>query len=517
MEIYLLNAMNFKTLIPILLLFISLTKVNAQIEKIGIKSFLDNSISKKEYAIDFLEKSLLNNSYNHSLILNKAVRFKMYLDAQEFSSNLYSKNCNLNSSQIAITNVRIKNTFQQGVENANYLFKVAEQKEPSFAKEYDKIFNEQTEMIGSFLKYSDLDCNSVLADLQMRNQGIFTDEKLGNNVLSFNYILNPVEEIMDNHTQEFSSINNASDEDFFFTIDLPRSWSSKAKKDFSNVSTVGFYEPYEKFLDASITASILSKQFISKEEMKSQNISDNDIVDFIFEDDETLITILKIFNSKISNNKIKCTLYNNGKSKMIFYNSYTDLGKATKNEILEGQVIEYFGAINIKNGKVININGGALKSNGFNSYDYYSKLFFKVITSIKFKDIKKNTLYLTEEQNMKFIQLNFSGLNYKFMLDTGASNVVINKNVLSDLLSNGVVSKENYIGDSLAEIADGSMIACQNWLVPELKIGNQIIKNLTVSVTDSENSMLLFGMDGLKKLNVLKLNLTENEIILNRE
>ena len=251
--------------------------------------------------------------------------------------------------------------------------------------------------------------------------------------------------------------------------------------------------------------------------MKSQNISDNDIVDFIFEDDETLITILKIFNSKISNNKIKCTLYNNGKSKMIFYNSYTDLGKATKNEILEGQVIEYFGAINIKNGKVININGGALKSNGFNSYDYYSKLFFKVITSIKFKDIKKNTLYLTEEQNMKFIQLNFSGLNYKFMLDTGASNVVINKNVLSDLLSNGVVSKENYIGDSLAEIADGSMIACQNWLVPELKIGNQIIKNLTVSVTDSENSMLLFGMDGLKKLNVLKLNLTENEIILNRE
>ena len=246
MVIYLLNAMNFKTLIPILLLFISLTKVNAQIEKIGIKSFLDNSISKKEYAIDFLEKSLLNNSYNHSLILNKAVRFKMYLDAQEFSSNLYSKNCNLNSSQIAITNVRIKNTFQQGVENANYLFKIAEQKEPSFAKEYDKMFNEQTEMIGSFLKYSDLDCNSVLADLQMRNQGIFTDEKLGNNVLSFNYILNPVEEIMDNHTQEFSSINNASDEDFFFTIDLPRSWSSKAKKDFSNVSTVVFYEPYEK-------------------------------------------------------------------------------------------------------------------------------------------------------------------------------------------------------------------------------------------------------------------------------
>lgn len=510
--------MNLKALILILIIsFICVNEANSQIEKVGIKTFLDKSISKKEYSIDSFEKAISTNSYNHSLLLNKAVRFKMYIDAQEFSSNLYAKNCKVNSSQIGITNALIKNTFQQGLQNANYLFKVAEQKESTFTNEYEKIFNQQTEMIGSYLKYTDSDCNSVLADLQMRNKGIFTDDKLGNNVLSFNYIRNPVEEILDNHTQEFSSLNNASDEDFFFTIDLPKSWTSKAKKDFSNISTVGFYEPYEKFLDASITASILSKQFITKEEMKIQNISDNDIVDFIYEDDETLVSILKIFNSKISNNKINCTLYNNGKNKMIFYNSYTDLGKATNNEILDGQVIEYFGSLFIKNGKVVNINGGALKTNGFNSYDYYSKLFFKTITSIKFKDIKKNTLYLTEEQNMKFIELSFNGLNYKFMLDTGASNVVINKTVLSDLLTNGIINKENYIGDSVAEIADGSMIACQNWLVPEFKIGNQTLKNLTVSVTDSENSMLLFGMDGLNKLNVLKLNLNDNEIILNRE
>lgn len=45
---------------------------------------------------------------------------------------------------------------------------------------------------------------------------------------------------------------------------------------------------------------------------------------------------------------------------------------------------------------------------------------------------------------MKFIKLSFGGLNYKFVLDTGVSGVVINKSVLSDLLSNGIITKENY-------------------------------------------------------------------------
>lgn len=509
--------MSVKILISISLVFISVIKVNAQIEKTGTKLFLDKSISKKEYSIDFLEKSISNNSYYHNLLLNKGLRFKMYLDAQEFSSNLYVNNCKINSTQIGITNLRINSTLKQGLKNANYLFEVAKQKDPAFASKYTKIFDEQTKKISSLFKYSDLDCSSFSTILQKRNQGIYIDEKLGGNVLSFNYILNPVNEILDNHIQVFSSINNASDEDFLFTINLPKSWSSRAPNDFSRPSTVGFFEPNEKFLNAGISISIMSKQNITKEEMKSQNISDNDIVDFIYEDEETLTNMLKFYNPNTANNKINCTLFNHGKNKMILYNLSADLREETKNEMFNGQTLEYFGAIIIKNGKLIYINCAAGKTKDFNSYSYYSKLFYKVLTSIKFKDVKKNTLYLTEEQNMKFIQLNFSGLNYKFMLDTGASNVVINKSVLSDFLSSGIIKNENYIGDSIAEIADGSMVSCQNWLIPELNIGNQIIRNLIVFVTDSENSMLLFGMDGLNRLNVHKLNLNDNEIILNSE
>ena len=83
------------------LLFIS--QLPAQIQKVGIKHFLDNTISHRDYNISILENTI-KNSHEKSLLLNKAVRFKMYIDAQEYASNIYSKNCNSNSSQIGITN-----------------------------------------------------------------------------------------------------------------------------------------------------------------------------------------------------------------------------------------------------------------------------------------------------------------------------------------------------------------------------------------------------------------------------
>ncbi len=491
--------------------------INTSIEKIGIKLFLDQAIPQKKYTIDFLEKSISGNNYYHSLLLNRAVRFKVFMDMQEYLTKLYSYNCKNYSYEIKLNNLGLKNKFEQGFKNSIYLLEIAKKKEPNFDEKVTRKFNTQKEEIGSFLNFSDPYCNAFLKEIEMRSKGIFNGNNLKENVLSFNYLLDPVKEITNGHVQKFSSIDNASNEGFFFTIDLPISWSIKAQKDFSNPTTVGFFEAYQRFYNASVSISILPEQFVSKEEMKSQNISDSDLIEFIYEDEGVLLDIIRIFNSKMSNNKIKYFLCNTGTKRMILYTSFADMGEVSGNEILSGKIIEYMGSINVKNGKVINVFCSSLKTDEFNSYAYYSKLFFKVITSIKFKNLKKNTIYLTEEQNMKFLELNFNGLTYKFMLDTGASNVIINKSILSDLLSNDIISKENYVGDSYAKIADGSIIACQNWLVPKLNIGNQTIKNLIVSVIDSENSMLLFGMGGLKKLKVQELNLNENEIILNRE
>ena len=49
-------------------------------------------------------------------------------------------------------------------------------------------------------------------------------------------------------------------------------------------------------------------------------------------------------------------------------------------------------------------------------------------------------------------------------------------------------------------MADSSKIFTKDWLIPEIKVGGHIIKNAVVSIVDSENSMMLFGMNDLKKL-----------------
>ena len=87
----------------------------------------------------------------------------------------------------------------------------------------------------------------------------------------------------------------------------------------------------------------------------------------------------------------------------------------------------------------------------------------------------------------------------------------------SELLESNYITRDNFIKKTKSSLADGSIIITEDWLIPEMKVGNHILKNIIVSVVDSDDSTMLFGMNGLNKLNVFKLNLNENEIILNRE
>lgn len=288
--------MNLKILL--VLFFCNSVIVNSQIEKIGTKAFIEKTISKKEYKIDLFEKEISTNKYYHSLFLNKAVRFKSFIDLQDYSSNFLEINCTEKSNEIKFLNTKIKNTYNNGLQNAQFIFDLILQKKPSLLDDYKKIFNQQKDIISSFNNNSNKNCFNAYNELKLRNQGFFYDENNGSNIISFNYILNPEGEIFDNYIQEFSSINSVFDDRYFFKVDLPKTWVAKQKKDFNNSSTLGFFEPFEKFLNANI--SISSKELMTNVEMKSKNITDEILIDFIYEDNKTLKKILSLFNSKIN-------------------------------------------------------------------------------------------------------------------------------------------------------------------------------------------------------------------------
>lgn len=491
----------------------SVQTINSNFVRLDTKSFLDETISKRDYTISGLEKEISSNSYDHSLLLNKSLRFKMFLKAQNYTIELYSKNCPSIAQQIGIENIKFKNKYSDGIENSNYLYKIALKKEPNLPNQIDEIFETQKNSLKNLLGFSSIECNQTLSTLQLRQQGVFNDDELGNNNLSFNYFTNPVEELFDNHYQEFSSFNNAPNEDFFLTAKLPKSWNIKEKKDYTNASTIAVIEPYEKYLNGIITFSFYKK--FAPEGVNENEYTDNDIAEVFYEDDELLKLIIYSLNKELTeNDKIKTTLFQIGGKTHILYITESEI----PNGLVPNQKIKSLNTISFHNGKLIKMSfSGMISENEFSSFPYYSKVFLKVLNSVKYRKLSENTIYITNEQNMKFLTASIDGSDYKFLLDTGASNVVINKTVLSSLLENGFLTRNDYVGKSMAEIADGNIVECDDWKIPELKIGKNTIKDITVSVVNSENSMLLFGMDGLNKLNVKRLNLKENEITLNRE
>lgn len=118
--------MNLKILL--VLFFCNSVIVNSQIEKIGTKAFIEKTISKKEYKIDLFEKEISTNKYYHSLFLNKAVRFKSFIDLQDYSSNFLEINCTEKSNEIKFLNTKIKNTYNNGLQNAQFIFDLILQK-----------------------------------------------------------------------------------------------------------------------------------------------------------------------------------------------------------------------------------------------------------------------------------------------------------------------------------------------------------------------------------------------------
>ena len=166
---------------------------------------------------------------------------------------------------------------------------------------------------------------------------------------------------------------------------MPKSWTIRDKTTFSSTKTVGLFEPYENFLSPLI--SITFHNIIATEnEMKLEKVTDKQLVEELYNDDEFLELIVKK-----SNTKIPVTLFNNGKDKFILYNIETDLSKKLNSNLVDNNILKSIVLIGIKNGMLYSVTFGSSKNEkGFNSFDYYSKLFLKVLTSVKTKDIEKD-------------------------------------------------------------------------------------------------------------------------------
>lgn len=90
-------------------------------------------------------------------------------------------------------------------------------------------------------------------------------------------------------------------------------------------------------------------------------------------------------------------------------------------------------------------------------------------------------------------------IELKFVVDTGAADVLIPADVVLTLIRTGTISKTDFLGKGSYQMADGSLAEHTNFNIRSLQIGSHHIRNIHASIGPVEGSLLL-GQSALEQL-----------------
>jgi len=90
-------------------------------------------------------------------------------------------------------------------------------------------------------------------------------------------------------------------------------------------------------------------------------------------------------------------------------------------------------------------------------------------------------------------------IELKFVVDTGAADVLIPADVVLTLMRTGTISKSDFLGKGSYQMADGSLAEHANFNLRSLQIGSHLIRNVHASIGPVEGSLLL-GQSALEQL-----------------
>ncbi len=103
-----------------------------------------------------------------------------------------------------------------------------------------------------------------------------------------------------------------------------------------------------------------------------------------------------------------------------------------------------------------------------------------------------------------------------FTLDSGASAVVIPKSVAEELVQNGTLTEDDYVGPTVSSLADGSLHHNDVIILHSITVGGQTVNDVKCVVGD-EGSSLLLGETFLRKFKSWKIDDARSVLTLQSE
>jgi len=102
-----------------------------------------------------------------------------------------------------------------------------------------------------------------------------------------------------------------------------------------------------------------------------------------------------------------------------------------------------------------------------------------------------------------------------FVVDSGASDVVIPENLLQDLRSAGKFKDTDFTGTQMVKIADGSVVKSRTFVLRSFSVSNRVLDNVRASVAPA-NATPLLGQSFLQRFASWSID-NERQVLLLKE
>jgi len=138
----------------------------------------------------------------------------------------------------------------------------------------------------------------------------------------------------------------------------------------------------------------------------------------------------------------------------------------------------------------------------------------RVTTNSRVTPTNRNIIDMELENGVRYVWIEINGIKLRFVLDTGASNIVISSAEASVLIRQGTLDSGDFLRTGFFQDATGDITEGQIINLKTIKIGSKVLKNVEAVVFDNPNAPLLLGQTALERFGTISIDNKKNQIEL---
>lgn len=128
-----------------------------------------------------------------------------------------------------------------------------------------------------------------------------------------------------------------------------------------------------------------------------------------------------------------------------------------------------------------------------------------------------NTVPLEKSEGVYYVPALLNNvINIKFVIDSGAAEVSISPDIALTLIKARTVTENDFLPGMIYQLADGSKVKSDRFILRSLKIGDAVLKDDPCSISNSLLSPLLLGQSALEKLGSVTFDYNSGVVIFKK-